>query len=244
MLPSDQVRYRGRYMVRYTPSLHFALHLHCNGAQVVENIGALHVTLQCVAVRCVTPPSIGGVTQQRSNATATEATGGQPSLAPWVMVPRWLLVGVQQAGYLVQLGGYAPQAPVLALAPVPAPPPPTAPGSKNRKIRATACPGPSVGHYHHGFAIRSVTSSSCQEALRFASFGCRLPRFPRSPGGGAGLLLRSGGLAAMAGNRHYVNFPSQCFQSLTCFHDGANKGRKPKLLVIKHLSEQRKGERS
>jgi len=48
----------------------------------------------------------------------------------------------------------------------------------------------------------------------------------------------------MADKRHYVNFPIQCFQSLTCFRDGANKRRKPNLLVIKHLSERRKGERS
>jgi hypothetical protein len=143
MLPSDQVRYRGRYRVRYTPSLHFALHPHCNGSQVVENIGALHVTLQCVAVRCVTPPSIGGVTQQR-NATVAEATGGSPAwrYALWVggasvanvrATASW---APSAAWWLRPTGTSPPLAPVPALASAPAAP--IGPGIKNRKIRATA----------------------------------------------------------------------------------------------------------
>jgi len=38
--------------------------------QVVENISALHATLQGVAHRCVAPPLIGGATVQRCNGKA------------------------------------------------------------------------------------------------------------------------------------------------------------------------------
>jgi len=251
MLPSDQVRYRGRYRVRYTPSLHFALHPHCNGSQVVENIGALHVTLQCVAVRCVTPPSIGGVTQQR-NATVAEATGAvQPGAMRygWV-VPAWPMLGLQPVGHLVQLGGYAPQAPVLALAP--APPPPTPSGHVLKTARFVLRPRsvPAVGHYHLTVCDQSsaIFLLLFQEAFAVASLALAPAPWPRvwpPPGpGGRGLFCRWWRLIAMADKPFYVNFATQCFQSLTCFRDGANKRRKPKLLIAKGLIEQRKGERS
>jgi hypothetical protein len=194
MLPSDQGRYRGRY----TPSLHFALHPHCNGGQVVGNIGALHVTLQGVAVRCVTPPSIGGVTQQR-NATVAEATGWVPSLALWVMIAPWLLVGAQQPGYLVQLGGCVIQAPALALASVPAPPPPPRQALKSLRPNPGARSGsaPAVGHtltvcdQSVGiFSLLLFPGGVCGcflGATLLRSLGCS------SSGQGAGLLCIGGG---------------------------------------------------
>jgi hypothetical protein len=63
-------------------------------------------------------------------------------------------------------------------------------------------------------------------------------------GQGPGPLLPMVEAIAMSDNKIYVNLATQCFQSLTCFRDGANKGRKRKLLIIKHLSERRKGERT
>lgn len=63
MVPSNSGE---RCNERCTATLHMQRNTPSNYPQVVENIGALHATLQTVAVRCVAPPSIG---VQRCNAT-------------------------------------------------------------------------------------------------------------------------------------------------------------------------------
>jgi hypothetical protein len=91
--------------------------------QVPENIGCCMQRCRALQGAALQPLFIG---LQRCSAAAAQATGQVPSLALWVMVPAWPILGRQQAGYLVQLGGYVPQAPILALALVPTPLPPPA----------------------------------------------------------------------------------------------------------------------